>query len=71
MATDDAAKLQVERRKERTKAFYSKGYEPDPNLKTAELRVARALDYIAARIGQIDDKLGELVQLLKERQDSP
>lgn len=31
----------------------------------AELRIAHALEFIAFRIGKIDDKLGELIDLLK------
>ena len=40
----------------------------DPKKEDAELHMAAAMNFIAFRIGRIDDKLARLIQLLERQQ---
>ncbi len=60
------ARTHAERAAERAELHYAPEHRPEAPADDRK-RIAEAVEDMAARLGRVEDKLGELVELLKKR----
>jgi uncharacterized membrane protein len=66
MASDTTRRSHHERFRQRAEQDYAVNASPEPGREL--IHIAAALDFIAFRMGRIDDKLGHMIELLEQRQ---
>jgi hypothetical protein len=67
MASDTTRRSHHERFRQRAEQDYAVNASPEPGREL--IHIAEALDFIAFRVGRIDDKLGRLIEVLEKPQD--